>query len=146
MNENLHSYKALAHQHQGEVDQELGKVADGPVHVQFIPHLAPITRGIHTTISLRLAGDTDMAAIRTCWQQAYAQAPFVRLRDHCQQVEVANVNGSNFCDFAGIVEDRTLVVCSAVDNLIKGASGQAVQNLNIMYGRAETDGLLGRIF
>lgn len=144
VNENLHSYKAAAHQHIGELDQELTLAAGRRTHLTFVPHLAPITRGIHSTISATLAPGADAAACLACWQTAYASRPFVRVRPTPQQVEVGNVAGSNFADFSCAQDDRTLVICSAIDNLVKGAAGQAVQNLNLMYGLEETTGLLGR--
>ena len=144
LNENLHSYKALAHQHQAEVDQELSLAAGKAVHLHFIPHLAPITRGILSTISGRLAPGTDADAVNACWDQAFAGRPFARRRDDTKAVEVANVNGSNACDFAISTDGDVFAITSAVDNLVKGASGQAVQNLNLMCGYDETAGLLNR--
>jgi N-acetyl-gamma-glutamyl-phosphate reductase len=144
LNENLHSYKPVGHQHTGEVDQELSLAAGAPVHLSFIPHLAPITRGIHTTITARLAPGRTAADATAAWQAAYAGRPFVRVRPGPQQVEVANVAGTNFCDLGCAADGDTLVIASALDNLVKGASGQAVQNLNLRFGLPETAGLLGR--
>lgn len=144
MNENLHSYKALAHQHIGEVDQELSAAAGEAVHCHFIPHLAPITRGIHSTISLRLRPGTSLDAALSTWREAYADRPFVRIRETLQQVEVANTTATNFCDIAAQLEGDTLIIASAEDNLVKGASGQAIQNMNLVCGFDETTGLLHR--
>ena len=145
MNENLHSYKAVGHQHTGEIDQELTAAAGGsPTHVSFVPHLAPITRGIHTTITATLAPGATVEAVQAAWQAAYAGRPFIRLRPGPQQVEVGNVAGTNFADFAAATDGRTLIIASAIDNLVKGASGQAVQNLNLLYGYPEEMGLLHR--
>ena len=143
-NENLHSYKALAHQHQAEVDQELSALGGEAVHVQFIPHLAPITRGILSTMSCQLKEGVSRVEVEQAWEEAYADKPFIRIRSSCQGVEVTNVAGTNYCDFAAAVDGDCLVITSAIDNLIKGASGQAVQNLNLMYGLPETMGLTGR--
>ena len=144
LNENLHSYKPVGHQHTGEVDQELSLAAGGPVHLSFIPHLAPITRGIHSTITATLAPGVGLDAVLAAWKAAYAGRPFVRVRPGPQQVEVGNVAGTNFCDIGCAADGRTLIIASALDNLVKGASGQAVQNLNLMYGYPEEMGLLGR--
>ncbi len=144
LNENLHSYKPVGHQHTGEVDQELSLAAGAPLHLSFIPHLAPITRGIHSTITAGLAAGASLEQVQAAWQIAYAGRPFVRIRPGPQQVEVGNVAGTNFCDIAAAVDGRTLIIAAALDNLVKGASGQAVQNLNLMYGYPETTGLLHR--
>jgi N-acetyl-gamma-glutamyl-phosphate reductase len=144
INENLRSYKPVGHQHTGEVDQELSAAASRPVHLSFIPHLAPITRGIHATITATLAPGVAVERVFEAWQGAYAGRPFVRVRRSPKDVEVANVTVTNFCDISAAADGRTLILVSALDNLVKGASGQAVQNLNLLFGRAETDGLLHR--
>jgi N-acetyl-gamma-glutamyl-phosphate reductase len=144
MNENLHSYKAVGHQHTGEVDQELSAAAGGPVHVSFVPHLAPITRGIHTTITAQLADGVTLTQVKQCWADAFAGRVFARQRASAKEVEVLNVVGTNFADFAAEADGRTLIIASAIDNLVKGASGQAVQNLNLRFGYDETTGLLRR--
>lgn len=144
VNENLHSYKAAAHQHTGEIDQELSLAAGAPVHLTFIPHLAPITRGIHSTISATLKAGVTQEQVAAAWSGAYGKKPFVRIRKTPKEVEVANTTGTNFIDLAGVVDGRTLIVASAEDNLVKGASGQAIQNLNLMFGLDESLGLLRR--
>ena len=144
MDGNLHSYKALAHQHVGEVDQELSLAAGQDVHVHFVPHLAPITRGIHSSISCRIADGVSLEDIHQAWTETYAGRPFVRIRNSTQEVEVANVQSSNYIDMSAALDRQTLVICSAEDNLVKGAAGQAIQNLNLMFGFAETLGLQAR--
>jgi N-acetyl-gamma-glutamyl-phosphate reductase len=144
INENLRSYKPVGHQHTGEVDQELSLAAGRPVHLSFVPHLAPITRGIHSTITATLAPGADLAGIHAAWQAAYAGKRFVRVRAAPKDVEVANVAMTNFIDIAAVADGRTLIIASALDNLVKGASGQAVQNLNLLFGLDETTGLLHR--
>lgn len=146
VNENLHSYKALTHQHQAEIDQELSSADAGAWHLHFVPHLAPITRGIHSTIACRLRPGVDRTAVEACWRTTYAGRPFVRICTKASEVEVATVTGSNRCDVAATVEGSQLVICSTLDNLVKGASGQAVQNLNLLFGLDEGMGLLGRVF
>ncbi len=148
-NENLHSYKPVGHQHTGEVDQELSAAAStapgsAAVHCTFVPHLAPITRGIHTTITAQVAAGVTEAQVRETWQKSYAGRTFIRIRPNPKDVEVANVAGTNFADFSVAVDGRTLIIASVIDNLVKGASGQAVQNLNLMFGYDETTGLIRR--
>ena len=144
INENLRSYKPIGHQHTGEVDQELSAAAGRGVHLSFVPHLAPITRGIHTTITATLAAGVAIERVLATWSEAFAGRPFVRVRKSPKDVEVANVAVTNFCDISAAADGRTLIITSALDNLVKGASGQAVQNLNLMFGFAESDGLLHR--
>jgi N-acetyl-gamma-glutamyl-phosphate reductase len=143
VNENMHSYKALGHQHRGEVNQELAAAAGSSwPKVSFVPHLAPITRGIHTTVSLQLSSGATVDDVYAAWEQAYAEKPFARIWKKPHEVEVLHSTGTNFCDFAAAAEGRSLIITSALDNLIKGAAGQTVQNLNLMYGLDETAGLL----
>jgi len=144
MDGNLHSYKPVGHQHTGEVDQELSQAAGTTVHLSFVPHLAPLTRGIHTTLTATLKPGVTLDQVQEMWRVTYLKRPFIRLRQGPQQVEVANVAGTNFADFAAAVDGQTLIITSAIDNLVKGASGQAVQNLNLMYGYPEEMGLLRR--
>ena len=144
VNENLHSYKTVGHQHTGEIDQELSRAHDSAVHCSFVPHLAPITRGILSTISATLAPGKTVADARAAWEAAYAGRPFIRVRKDPKEVEVANVAFTNFLDIACAADGRTLIITSTLDNLVKGASGQAVQNLNLMFGLPETMGLLRR--
>jgi N-acetyl-gamma-glutamyl-phosphate reductase len=144
LNENLHSYKAVGHQHTGEIDQELSLVGGRPLHCTFVPHLAPLTRGIHSTITATLASGASMERVFATWQEAYRNRVFVRVRKTPREVEVANVAGTNFADFSAAVDGATLIVTSAIDNLVKGAAGQAVQDLNLMFGLPEETGLLRR--
>ncbi len=144
MDGNLHAYKPVGHQHTGEVDQELSAAAASPVHLSFIPHLAPLTRGIHTTLTATLRPGVTLAQVVDTWHSSYKGRPFIRVRPGPQQVEVSNVAGTNFADFGAAIDGRTLIISSAIDNLVKGASGQAVQNLNLMFGYPEETGLLHR--
>jgi N-acetyl-gamma-glutamyl-phosphate reductase len=145
-NENLHSYKAVGHQHTGEIDQELSLAAGTSVHCSFVPHLAPLTRGIHSTITVTLKDGPEGSVERAfaAWEAAYGKRPFVRLRKTPKEVETANVSGTNFIDISAVADGRTLIIASALDNLVKGASGQAVQCLNLMFGLPEEAGLLRR--
>ncbi|MDZ4858204.1 MAG: N-acetyl-gamma-glutamyl-phosphate reductase [Candidatus Hydrogenedentes bacterium] len=135
MNENLKAYKLGVHQHVPEIEQELGHRA----MVQFTPHVAPLTRGILTTITFRPAGAIDPVAAYA----SYAQEPFVRVLPQGQLPEVKHVRGSNFCDIGWTTDARTgnlLIIC-AIDNLMGGTAGMAVQCLNIMFGLDERTGL-----
>lgn len=142
---NVHAYKAGGgHRHVPEMEQEASAVAGAPVRIGFVPHLLPVIRGMATTIFLRprrpLATDEALALLR----EAYAGEPFVRILPAGETPRLAAVRGSNFCDVGAVVDERTgsLVLLSALDNLGKGASGQAVQCLNRMRGLPETTGLL----
>jgi N-acetyl-gamma-glutamyl-phosphate reductase len=144
LNENLHSYKPVGHQHTGEIDQELSAAAGQAVHCTFVPHLAPITRGIHSTITLTVKDGTSLDRVFETWRAFYHNRVFVRVRPTPKDVEVLNVAGTNFADFSAALDGRALIITSVIDNLVKGASGQAVQNLNLMHGYPEDTGLLRR--
>lgn len=135
MNENLKAYKLAVHQHIPEIEQELGNRA----MVQFTPHVAPLTRGILTTITFRADGDVDPAAAYA----RYADEPYVRVLPQGQLPEVKHVRGTNFCDIGWVKDARTgnLLIVSAIDNLMGGTSGMAIQCLNIMFGLGERAGL-----
>lgn len=136
MNENLRAYKVGQHQHIPEMEQALGHKAI----VQFTPHVAPLTRGILSTITLPAPEGVDIAA---CYE-GYADEPFVRVLGPGALPEVKQVRGSNFCDFGWVEDGRTgnLVIVSAIDNLMGGTAGMAVQCMNLMFGMDETAGLL----
>ena len=141
-NESLRAYGLPKHRHLSEIEQELSLAAAATVAITFVPHLAPMNRGIHSTIFVNPAEGKKLADIEACWQAAYAREPFVRLTKSLPDVK--NVNGTNFCDIAVREDARTgrLVILSVVDNLVKGAAGQAVQNFNLMAGLPETEALL----
>ena len=135
MNENLKAYKLAVHQHTPEIEQELG----GRVMVQFTPHVAPLTRGILTTITVRPETSFEPAD----FYKRYDDEPFVRVLGEGRLPEVRYVRGSNFCDFGWVRDDRTgnLLIVSAIDNLMGGTAGMAVQCMNLMFGLDETTGL-----
>lgn len=139
-NESLRAYGIPKHRHLSEIEQELSLAAGHAVRITFVPHLAPMTRGIHTTIFAKPLA--DLAEITACLAARYADEPFVRFSDRLPDTK--NVTGTNFCDIAVRFDDRTgrLLLLSAEDNLVKGAAGQAVQNFNLMAGYPETAGLL----
>ncbi len=141
-NESLRAYGLPKHRHLSEIEQELSLAAREEVLITFVPHLAPMNRGIHSTIFAAPAEGKSLADVVACWEKAYAAEPFVRLPSALPDVK--NVTGTNFCDLAVREDSRTgrLVILSVEDNLVKGAAGQAVQNFNVMAGFPETEGLL----
>ncbi len=141
-NESLRAYGLPKHRHLSEIEQELSLAAAEKVAITFVPHLAPMNRGIHSTIFAAPSEGKSLADVEACWQAAYEDEPFVRLTKSLPDVK--NVNGTNFCDIAVREDARTgrLVILSAEDNLVKGAAGQAVQNFNLMAGFPETEALL----
>jgi N-acetyl-gamma-glutamyl-phosphate reductase len=149
--ESARAYAVLRHRHLSEIEEQLSAAAETAVLIQFTPHLIPVNRGIVTTLYLTpekpFAGDREMESlegqIAGCFQAAYADEPFVRLLDSQRLPDTKNVTGSNVIEIAWRLDPRTgrLLVLSALDNLIKGASGQAVQSMNILCGFPETAGL-----
>jgi N-acetyl-gamma-glutamyl-phosphate reductase len=141
-NEDVGAYALEGHRHLPEITQELGQLySDKSLAVTFVPHLIPMTRGILTTCYATLAGDKGIEEIRKLYVDFYKDAPFVRVADsppHTKQTL-----GSNLCLVYPTLDQRTgkLVVISAIDNLVKGAAGQAIQNMNLMLGLPETTGL-----
>ena len=141
-NENLRAYGLPRHRHLSEVEQQLSLAAGSTVALTFIPHLAPMSRGIHTMIVATPATGKTATDLKQVLLDTYAQEPFVRIREH--PPETKHVSGTNFCDIALFDEPRTgrVVILSVIDNLVKGAAGQAVQCFNVRAGLPETDGLL----
>ena len=141
-NESLRAYGLPKHRHLSEIEQELTFAAGEKVVITFVPHLAPMTRGIHTTTFAKPKEGVSLAAIKETLAQAYADEPFVRFGDALPDTK--NVVGTNYCDIAVRLDERTgrLILLSAEDNLVKGAAGQAVQCFNLMAGFPETQGLL----
>jgi N-acetyl-gamma-glutamyl-phosphate reductase len=144
LNENARAYGLPRHRHLAEIEQELSLAADEKVTLSFAPHLIPVTRGILTTIHANAASGISENQIGAAFRTAYSREPFIRLRGDDAFVQLKDVAGSNFVDIAWRFDPRTerVVLLSAVDNLGKGAAGQAIQNLNLMSGWNETDGLL----
>ena len=134
------------HRHVPEIEQELSAAAT-PAHVTitFTPHLMPMTRGILVTSYAKLARKATTEDILNAFQAAYADAPFVVVREPGSYPSTKDVQGSNFCHIGAVVDTRTnrVIVISAIDNLVKGAAGQAIQNMNLMVGFPETSGLEG---
>lgn len=133
------------HRHIPEIEQELSLLAGGPVTITFTPHLVPMDRGILSTIYARLTGTVPAVELVKLYAEFYGGEPFVRILPAGHVPSTSHVRGSNFCDIGLVVDSRTgrVVIVSAIDNLVKGAAGQAVQNMNIMYGFPEVMGLEG---
>lgn len=139
-NESVAAYNVGRHRHAPEIEQVLSDVAEAPVHVVFTPHLIPMDRGILSTCYAGLTRAIHADDLRNHYREYYADEPFVRILDAPPATK--NVANSNYCDIcAYIVRDR-VVVLSAIDNLIKGASGQAIQCFNLMFDFPEPTGLL----
>jgi N-acetyl-gamma-glutamyl-phosphate reductase len=143
-NESMRPYGVPKHRHLAEMEQELSLLADENVSVQFTPHLAPVNRGILTTIYAEPGGDVVVVDPTLVFESAYRQEPFVRLLGEARLPDTKNVVGTNFIDIAWKTDNRTgrLIVMSAIDNIVKGASGQAIQCFNLMRGFSETTGLI----
>nr|MBO2469488.1 N-acetyl-gamma-glutamyl-phosphate reductase [Bacillota bacterium] len=143
VNENLTAYKIGVHQHIPEIEQTVAAVTGQAVRLTFIPHLVPMTRGILVTIYARAKAGVTERHLREALLAAYADKPFVRVRPAGVVPRTKDVYGSNYCDVNAFFDARTgrAIVVAVIDNLVKGAAGQAVQNLNLMMGWPETLGL-----
>ena len=144
VNENFKAYKPLNHQHVPEMELYLSRIAGRNFTLDFVPHLLPVNRGILETIYVRLRTKTTLDAVYKVYTRFYKKEVFVRILEPGRQPELKNVVGTNYCDigFAVSQDGQLVVVTSAIDNLYKGASGQAVQNMNIMCGFGEKEGLI----
>jgi N-acetyl-gamma-glutamyl-phosphate reductase len=143
VSEGFHAYGIGRHRHMAELDQEFSKAAGKPVTVTFTPHLVPMNRGILSTIYVRGRRGRGAEELHAVIAKAYAREPFVHVLPYGQSPQTRHVRGSNMT-FIGVVADRIpgrAIIVSALDNLTKGASGQAVQNMNVMLGYPETMGI-----
>jgi N-acetyl-gamma-glutamyl-phosphate reductase len=142
--ESIRPYGVPKHRHLSEIEQELSILAGEKMVIQFTPHLVPVNRGIITTIYADIAGDVVAVDPALIYSGAYGQEPFVRLLGEERLPDTKNVVATNFIDIAWKIDNRThrLIVMSALDNIVKGASGQAVQCFNLMCGFPETAGLV----
>ena len=144
VHESFKAYKVAEHRHNPEMDEILSMEAGDRVHITFVPHLVPMSRGMLTTIYAGPRPGVRLDDIRSCLVASYRNRPFIRICENGRMPETRHVRGTNFCDI-GVRMDEPggrLILISAIDNLVKGAAGQAVQNLNIMFGLDETAGLL----
>jgi N-acetyl-gamma-glutamyl-phosphate reductase len=141
--EAMHPYALGGHRHMPEMEQELSAVAGAAVRVSFVPHLVPVNRGELETITVELADGADVAGLRTALVARYTAEPFVHVLPEGVAPATRMVRGSNHCVinvFADRIAGRAIIV-TAIDNLVKGSSGQALQNFNLMFGLPETTGL-----
>ena len=136
--DNINPYKWTRHRHLAEMKQEIARLGS-KAGVYFTPHLVPVNRGILTTAHILLSEPMEQKEVEALYRRSYEKEFFVRL----QQPILAAVRGTNFCDIAVESEGERVVVASAIDNLVKGASGQAIQNMNLMCGFPEQEGLRG---
>ncbi len=140
--DNFKAYGVSGHRHHPEITQELGQIAGQAVNLIFTPHLLPMIRGIHATLYAPLTARADLD-VQSLYEQRYAQEPFVDVMPPGTHPETRSVRASNLCRIAlhRPGQGDTVVILSVIDNLVKGAAGQAVQNMNLMFGLPETTGL-----
>ena len=142
VNENIKAYKLNQHQHMPEINQELSEIAKEKVEIAFSPHLVPMNRGILSTIYLKLGKALTTKEAIELYKEFYKGETFVRVYDEGELPQTRDVINTNFCDIGINVTGNTAIVISCIDNLWKGAASQAVQNMNIICGFKETEGLL----
>ncbi|MCB0322349.1 MAG: N-acetyl-gamma-glutamyl-phosphate reductase [Bdellovibrionales bacterium] len=136
---NVNAYKVLSHRHEAEIRQALGDPSGSVLATTFVPHVIPVSRGIYATVHLELEQEMTTNELLLRYQEFYRESPFVRVRT--DGVALENVVGSNFCDVSVWARGRQVVACAALDNLVKGMAGQAIQNMNSICGLPETTGL-----
>lgn len=144
INENFKAYKLGTHQHVPEIEQVLSDESGNPITITFTTHLAPMTRGIMCTMYINLKETLSTKEMVEVYKEFYKDKPFVRVRPEGTIPATKEVQGSNYCDIGLHVDQRTnrLTIISVIDNLVKGAAGQAIQNANLMFGWDERDGLV----
>lgn len=142
-NESFAPYKVAAHRHTPEIEQTLSELAGEPMTVTFVPHLLPVNRGIVSTIYITLNQNTNIEEIYKLYTEFYENEPFVRILPLGMTANLKRVAYSNYCDISLHIDGRTnrLIVVSAIDNMVKGAAGQAIQNMNLLFGLPEGMGL-----
>jgi len=140
----MNAYRISGHQHVYEIERELGLVAERDIRITFTPHVVPLCRGILTTIYAQLGEGETIQTVETAYRSFYGDETFVRVFGPEKAQLSTHVRGSNFCNLSLNVDERTgkLIVVSLIDNLVKGQAGSAVQNMNIMFGMDESEGLL----
>jgi N-acetyl-gamma-glutamyl-phosphate reductase len=143
VSESFKPYKVAQHRHNPEMDEHLSLAAGHPVHITFVPHLLPMSRGMLATCYAQTMPSIDADGILACLQDAYADRPFVRICRDGRLPDTRQVRGTNYIDIGYRLDAKAqrLILLSAIDNLVKGAAGQAVQNMNLMLGLDEQDGL-----
>ena len=144
LNEGFHAYKVASHRHTPEIEQTLSKLSGEKVIITFVPHLLPVNRGILATVYADIKDGVTFEQIRKAYEDFYKDEFFVRLLDDGKCADIHNIKYSNFCDVSIHHDKRAnkLVACAAIDNMVKGAAGQAIQNMNIIFGLDEKTGLV----
>ena len=142
-NEAFSPYKIAAHRHTPEIEQTLSKLAGKKVNVTFVPHLLPVNRGIVSTIYASLTAEVGAEELHKLYTDFYAREKFVRVLPLGKVANLCDVRMSNYCDISVHVDGHTnrAIIVAAIDNMVKGAAGQAIQNMNIMFGLKEDCGL-----
>jgi N-acetyl-gamma-glutamyl-phosphate reductase len=142
-NESIKAYKVAAHRHTPEIEEQLGNIAGKQIRLIFTPHLTPMNRGILATCYIKMKEKMDEESIRKLYLDYYRDSEFVRILNEGNLPETRWVKGSNYCDIGLKLDKRTntLIAIGAIDNLMKGAAGQGVQNMNILFGFNENAGL-----
>jgi len=143
VNESFKAYKVATHRHAPEMAQILSRESGRPIQLTFVPHLVPMSRGMQTTIYTALTAAVTADRIRDRFAAVYGEKPFIRICPDGTVPDTRHVRGTNYCDIGFVIDrdNHRLILLSAIDNLVKGAAGQAIQNMNLMMGFAETDGL-----
>ncbi len=146
VNENIKAYGVATHRHTPEIEEQLGYAVSengGPLTINFTPHLVPMNRGILATCYAKLSAAFDYDTVRKAYEKHYSEEKFIRLLKKGFNPETRWVEGSNYMDINFVIDERTgrIIVMGAIDNMVKGAAGQAVQNMNIMFDLPEDEGL-----
>lgn len=143
VNENIKAYGVTTHRHTPEIEDQLGYASGEDVVINFTPHLVPMNRGILVTAYASLKEEASYEQIRQIYDKYYDSEYFIRVLDKDVPPETRWVEGSNFVDVGFRIDERTnrIIMMGAIDNLVKGAAGQAVQNMNLMFGLPEELGL-----
>ncbi len=143
VNENIKAYGVATHRHTPEIEEQLGYASGEKVVLNFTPHLVPMNRGILATEYAKLTKDVTWEEVKAVYDKYYAEEKFIRVLDKDVCPETKWVEGSNYVDIGFKIDPRTnrIIMMGAIDNLVKGAAGQAVQNMNLMFGEKESEGL-----
>ncbi len=143
LNEGFHAYKVASHRHTPEIEQTLSKLSGEDVKITFVPHLLPVNRGILATVYADLKEGVTFEQVIEAYNNYYKDEYFVRLLPQGECADIHNIKYSNFCDVSIHYDKRChkLVACAAIDNMVKGAAGQAIQNMNIIFDLDEKTGL-----
>lgn len=143
LNEGFHAYKVASHRHTPEIEQTLSRLSGKEVKITFVPHLLPVNRGIISTCYAKLNDGVTKEQVRAAYEEFYKDEYFIRLLPDGANADIHNIKYSNFCDISLHFDKRTntFVAISAIDNMVKGAAGQAIQNMNIIFDLDEKTGL-----